>query len=309
MTRYRSLNSCLRERFGCKVYKLALDGGFTCPNRDGTLDTRGCIFCSGSGSGSFAVSACGDMALAVERAKAAVASKVGSDGKYIAYFQSFTGTYAPVERLEKLYAPVLGLPDIAALSIGTRPDCLGGDVIALLERFSGIKPVWVELGLQTIHPATAEYIRRGYDLPVFDDAVRRLKDAGLEIVVHMIIGLPGETDEMIYETAEYVGGCGADGVKLQVLDVIENRDVVWDYENGAFETLTLEKYADLLEGCIRRIPPEMVVHRITGDGAKSELIAPLWSADKKRVLNYLNERFERDDLRQGSLLEDGGGAK
>ena len=294
MEHYRSLNTYLRQRFGCKVYKLALDGGFTCPNRDGTLDTRGCIFCSGQGSGAFA-------AETVEEAKRFVSAK-NRGGKYIAYFQNFTGTYAPVERLETLYRDAISHPDVVALSVATRPDCLGEEVLALLSRLNAVKPVWVELGLQTIHPETAEYIRRGYALPVFDDAVQKLKREGLEVIVHMILGLPGETDEMIWETARYIGKSGADGVKFQLLHVLDGTDLARDYAAGKFKVLSLEQYIALLEGCIRRIPPEMVVHRLTGDGAKRELIAPLWSGDKKRVLNAINHAFEAHGVRQGELF-------
>ena len=215
---YRSLNACLRERFGEKVYKLALDGGFTCPTRDGTLGTRGCIFCAG-GSGAFAVSADGDIDAAIETAKKVVAKKGGK--KYIAYFQSYTGTYAPVSRLRALYTACISNPEIVALAIGTRPDCLPDEVVALLSELNRIKPVWIELGLQTIHESTAEYIRRGYPLPVFDRAVHRLRTAGIEVVVHMIIGLPGETPDMMVETARYIGQSGADGIKFQLLHVLE----------------------------------------------------------------------------------------
>ena len=294
MEHYRSLNTYLRQKFGCKVYKLALDGGFTCPNRDGTLDTRGCIFCSGQGSGAFA-------AETVEEAKKLVSAK-NKDGKYIAYFQNFTGTYAPVERLETLYQNAIAHPEVVALSVATRPDCLGEDVLALLSRLNRSKPVWVELGLQTVHPQTAAYIRRGYALPVFDEAVRKLKREGIEVVVHMILGLPGETDEMMYETARYIGQSGADGVKFQLLHVPEGTDLARDYAAGKFEALSLEKYIELLEGCIRRIPPGMVVHRLTGDGAKRELIAPLWSGDKKRVLNAINRAFEAHGVVQGEAI-------
>ena len=281
---YRSLNSYLRERFGTKVYKLALDGGFTCPNRDGTIGTRGCIFCL-NGSGDFAVS-CGDNIFqAIEDAKSVVAGKGGE--KYIAYFQSFTGTYAPVEKLRKLYTEVIRHPDIAALSIATRPDCLGEDILALLAELNRVKPVWVELGLQTIHPETAAYIRRGYDLPVFDKAVRDLKQAGIEVIVHMILGLPHETEEMIQQTAEYIGRSGADGIKFQLLHVLKGTDLAEDYLSGKFETLTEEEYLRILYGCLQKIPKDMVIHRITGDGAKRDLIAPLWSMDKKRVLNRI----------------------
>lgn len=281
---YRSLNSYLRERFGTKVYKLALDGGFTCPNRDGTIGTRGCIFCL-NGSGDFAVS-CGDNIFqAIEDAKSVVAGKGGE--KYIAYFQSFTGTYAPVEKLRKLYTEVIRHPDIAALSIATRPDCLGEDILALLAELNRVKPVWVELGLQTIHPETAAYIRRGYDLPVFDKAVRDLKQAGIEVIVHMILGLPHETEEMIRQTAEYIGRSGADGIKFQLLHVLKGTDLAEDYLSGKFETLTEDEYLRILYGCLQKIPKDMVIHRITGDGAKRDLIAPLWSTDKKRVLNRI----------------------
>ena len=293
---YRSLNRYLREQFGEKVYKLALDGGFTCPTRDGTLDTRGCIFCAG-GSGAFTVPVGGDVRAAIEKAK----TRVGKKGakKFIAYYQSYTGTYAPPDRLRALYAETLSHPDIVALSVGTRPDCLPDDVVALLGVLNGIKPVWVELGLQTVHEATAAYIRRGYPLPVFDDAVHRLHEAGVPVVVHMILGLPGETPEMMEETARYIGRSGADGIKFQLLHVPEGTDLAEDYRRGLFSVLTQEEYIRVLERCVEAIPAEMVVHRLTGDGAKRELVAPLWSADKKRVLNAIGRAFERDCVKQG----------
>lgn len=284
--RYLSANEYYRRLFGRKVCKLALDGGFTCPNRDGTLDTRGCIFCSG-GSGDFAIPVSGSVSEAIEDAKLLVAGK--SDGKYIAYYQSYTGTYAPVDKLRRLYSETVSHPDIAGLAVGTRPDCLPDETIALLAELNMEKPVFVELGLQTIHEKTAEYIRRGYSLDVFDDAVRRLKAAGLNVVVHMIIGLPGETPEMMAESAEYIGRSGADGIKFQLLHVLKGTDLAKDYEAGLFDVLSLEEYIDILRECLRRIPPEMVVHRLTGDGAKRDLIAPLWSADKKRVINAINK--------------------
>lgn len=300
MEHYRSANSYMKEQFGCKVYKLALDGGFTCPNRDGTLGSRGCIFCSGRGSGDFAASAAGDVASAMEKAKALVAGKSGAK-RFIAYFQSFTGTYAPVEKLRELFTAAIELPDVVALSIGTRPDCLGEDVLRLLAELNRIKPVWIELGLQTIHPRTARYIRRGYELPVFDSAVKKLKAIGVQVIVHIIIGLPGETPDMMYETASYIGRSGADGVKFQLLHVLSGTDLAADYAAGKFNALGLDEYISILEGCIRRIPPEMVVHRLTGDGAKRELVAPLWSGDKKRVLNSINRAFDLSSLRQGEL--------
>ena len=284
---YRSLNSYLKQTFGCKVYKLALDGGFTCPNRDGTCGTGGCIFCSG-GSGDFSIPAEENVREAIEMAKAVVGEKNRS-GKYIAYYQSFTGTYAPVEKLRSLYAAAIAHPDIVALDIGTRPDCLGDDVMELLSELNTVKPVWIELGLQTIHPATTEYIRRGYPLEVFDEAMRKLKEAGIYTVVHMILGLPGETPDMMRETARYIGQSGADGIKLQLLHVLKNTDLAAEYAAGKFKTLELEEYIDILSSCLSVLPPEMTVHRLTGDGAKRDLVAPLWSGDKKRVINEIGK--------------------
>jgi len=294
--RYRSLNAALRERFGEKVYKLALDGGFTCPTRDGSLDTRGCIFCAG-GSGAFAEPVGSDVHAAIERAKERVADKGGK--KYIAYYQSYTGTYAPIARLKQLYTETIMHPDIVALSIGTRPDCLPDEVVSLLRELNRVKPVWVELGLQTVHESTAKYIRRGYPLRVFDDAVVRLHEAGITVIVHMILGLPGETPQMMEETARYIGRSGADGIKIQLLHVLEGTDLAEDYRKGLFSVLTLEEYIRVLEQCVETIPADMVIHRLTGDGAKRELIAPQWSADKKHVLNAINQVFEQDDVRQG----------
>lgn len=299
MEHYRSLGSFLREQFGEKVYKLAFDGGFTCPVRDGTKGSRGCIFCAG-GSGDFAIPVGDDLPEAVEMAKAVVADKGAK--RFIAYFQSYTGTYAPVERLRSLYSQAIAHPEIAALSIGTRPDCLGDEVLDLLTELNIIKPVWIELGLQTIHPATAAYIRRGYDLGVYDEAVLRLRGRGITTIVHMIIGLPGETPEMIRQTAQYIGESGVQGIKLQLLHVLRGTDLEKDYLEGKFRALTLGEYIDVLEQCIESLPPDIVVHRLTGDGAKRSLIAPLWSADKKAVLNAINAAFDRDGLVQGSRL-------
>lgn len=298
---YHALNEELQKRFGTKVYKLALDGGFTCPNRDGTLDTRGCIFCSGSGSGEFAADSAADIPQQIEQAKRRIAAK-NRAGKYIAYFQNFTNTYGSVARMERLFSVAIRHPEVVALSVATRPDCLPDEVLSLLQALNTQKPVWVELGLQTIHPATAAYIRRGYDLPVFEDAMVRLKQTGLETIVHQIIGLPGETDEQIVQTARYIGQSGAGGVKLHLLHVLRGTDLARDYAAGRFQTLTPEHYIALLEACLRVLPPEVVIHRMTGDGAKRDLIAPLWSADKKRVLNAIRAAFLRDDLVQGSAL-------
>ena len=298
---YRTFNQEMVKRFGCKVYKIALDGGFTCPNRDGTLDTRGCIFCSGRGSGDFAFGG-EEIEKQLEYAMALVSEK-NKGGKFVAYFQNFTSTYAPTERLRELYEKAMAHPKVVALSVGTRPDCLPDDVIQLLKELNRVKPVWVELGLQTIHEKTAEYIRRGYTLDVYDDTVRRLKAAGLEVITHMIIGLPGETRSDIVETARYIGEHGADGIKLQLLHVLKGTDLARDYEAGKFTLPTLEEYIDILIECIRAIPESMVIHRITGDGAKRDLIAPMWSADKKRVLNTINRTFDILDVQQGSNLK------
>lgn len=287
----RTLNEHCRERFGCKVYKLSLDAGLTCPNRDGTLGTKGCIFCSPYGGGEFAEGGQEPIAAQLERAKARVARK-NRDGKYIAYFQSFTNTYAPVERLRQLYWEAIAPEDIVGLSIGTRPDCLGEDVVALLTQINAVKPVSVELGLQTIHEETARYIRRGYPARVYFDAVKRLKNAGIEVVTHIILGLPGETPEMAVRTTEAAVAAGTDGVKFHLLHVLKNTDLAQSYARGEFEVLTMEAYGAWLRACIAVLPEHIVVHRITGDGSKRDLIAPQWSADKKRVLNYLHRILE-----------------
>ena len=297
MTHYNSFNQAMRARFGRKMYKLSLDGGFTCPNRDGKLDTRGCIFCSGAGE--FAAKGAADFPVQLESAKALVADKA-KDAGYIAYFQSFTNTYAAPARLRELYLPVVHHPDVAVLDIATRPDCLSDEVLEVLRELAAIKPLWVELGLQTIHPTTAAFIRRGYELPVFDEAVRSLHNIGAEVIVHQIIGLPYETEQQIYDTAAYIGRSGADGVKFHLLHVIEHTDLAKVYRAGEFEVLTMERYFALLAGCIERIPPDMVVHRLTGDGDKRTLIAPLWSGNKKHVLNSMNRYFDEIALQQGS---------
>ena len=284
---YRTANQYYREKFGCKVYKLSLDGGFTCPNRDGTAGTGGCIFCSPMGGGEFAEGSTSSIAEQLEKAKARVQAKI-RDGKYIAYFQSFTNTYAPVDHLRQLYTAAMAPDDIVGLSIGTRPDCLDDDVVALLGELNQIKPISVELGLQTIHESTAIYIRRGYPTSVYDEAVARLKAAGLEVVTHIILGLPKETLSMAVETTRHAVQAGTDGVKFHLLHVLKNTDLEQDFIAGAFRCLELAEYAQWLNACITVLPKHCVVHRITGDGAKRDLIAPMWSGDKKRVLNYLN---------------------
>ena len=293
----------MRERFGGKVYKLALDGGMTCPNRDGTLGTRGCIFCSEVGAGEFASPACTHVAEQLAHAKQRVAHK-NKGGQYIAYFQSFTNTYAPAEVLRPLFAAAIRQPEVCALSIATRPDCLPPEILSLLAELRAEKPVWVELGLQTIHASTAAYIRRGYPLSVYDEAVRALHARGISVITHQILGLTGETPEMMVETARYIGCSGAEGIKLHLLHVLTGTDLAADYAAGAFETLSLDAYITLLEACLRVLPREMVIHRLTGDGAKRDLLAPGWSGDKKRVINEIRRRFLADDLEQGSDLPD-----
>ena len=280
-----------KATFGCKVYKLSLDGGFTCPNRDGAIGTGGCIFCSADGGGAFAESPCETIAQQLENAKRRVAAK-NKNGKYMAYFQAFTGTYAPVAQLRRLYAQAIAPEDVVALSIGTRPDCLPQDVIDLLSEINRQKPVFVELGLQTTCPETASYIRRGYDNAVYFDGVKRLKNAGIQVVTHIILGLPGETAEDAAETTRFAVAAGTDGVKFHLLHVLRGTDLAEEYAAGKFRCLELEEYAQWLRQCIGQLPEHVVVHRMTGDGAKKNLIAPLWSADKKRVLNYLNRMLE-----------------
>ena len=279
-----------RERFGCRVYKLSLDGGFTCPNRDGTLGYGGCTFCSASGGGDFAEAGT-DIPGQLERAKNRVAFK-NKNGKYIAYFQSFTGTYAPIPRLRQLYFAAIAPEEIVGLAIGTRPDCLGEEVVSLLREVNAVKPVSVELGLQTASDETARRIHRGYDLDVYLDAVKRLKESGIEVVTHIILGLPGETCRMAVDTTRTAIAAGSDGVKFHLLHVLRGTVLEQDYLAGAFRYLEMEEYAHWLIACLREVPESVTVHRITGDGAKKELVAPLWSADKKRVLNYLNARLK-----------------
>ena len=287
---YTTLNEHYRRKFGCKVYKLSIDGGFTCPNRDGTLGYGGCIFCSASGSGDFAVRTASSVADQLEAAKSRVAAK-NKGGKYIAYFQSFTNTYAPVSVLEEKFLAAIAPEYIVGLAIGTRPDCLPEETVALLQKINNIKPVSVELGLQTVHEPSIAYIRRGYVNQIYFDAVQRLKAAGLEVVTHIILGLPGETAEMAAETTRQAIAAGTDGVKFHLLHVLRGTDLEKDYAAGTFQCLTLEEYAHWLRLCLREVPPSVVVHRITGDGAKRDLVAPLWSADKKAVLNYLHRHL------------------
>ena len=289
---YKSANDYYKQKFGSKIYKLSIDGGFSCPNRDGTIGTGGCIFCSTLGSGDFAEKG-NNITEQLENAKSRVENKIKS-GKYIAYFQAFTSTYAPIDRLKKLYFEAIKPDYIVGLSIGTRPDCLDDEIVKLLKEINAIKPVCIELGLQTTNEKSAEYIRRGYENTVYFDAVKRLKNAGIEVVTHIILGLPNETDDDMIKTTCDVVAAGSNGVKFHLLHVLKNTDLEKEYLSGKFECLSLENYAEILKKCIAVLPPDVVVHRITGDGAKRDLVAPMWSADKKSTLNYLNKYLKED---------------
>lgn len=297
---YYSLNEKLKNTFGEKVYKLSLDLGLTCPNRDGKLDTRGCIFCH-NGSSHFAE--CGeDINAQLENAKKRIQSKTDAK-KFIAYFQSFTNTYAPAEYLEKIFTEVIYRDDIVAISIGTRPDCLPADILDLLEGLNKIKPVWVELGLQTSNEKSAEYIRRCYPNSVYEIAVKELNKRGITVITHIIIGLPNETKEDMFNTVDFAVACGTDGVKLQLLHILKDTDLYEDYKKGIVKPLSLDEYMDILFGCLERIPQNIVIHRITGDAPKKYLVEPQWSADKKTVLNTINREMKRRNIIQGGKLK------
>ena len=286
---YKTANDYYREKYGCKIYKLSLDGGFTCPNRDGSISRGGCIFCSALGSGDFAERG-KSIADQLQRAKKRVESKI-KNGKYIAYFQSFTNTYAPYERLKTLFYEAIAPEEIVGLNIATRPDCLPERTVELLSQLNKIKPVTVELGLQTSDDRVGEYINRGYKTEVYADAVSRLKAAGLEVITHIIIGLTADDP---VQTTKFAVQSGTDGVKFHLLHILKNTRLAEEYEKGNVKALTLEKYAEILKKCISVLPKHIVVHRITGDGAKIDLIAPLWSADKKTTLNFLNQYLKKD---------------
>jgi len=298
---YHSLDFELKKQFGRKIYKVSLDGGMTCPNRDGKIGVGGCSFCSHGGSGEFAekFGVYEDVWQQIEAAKERVKKKVAENGGYVAYFQSYTNTYAPVEYLEPLFTRALEHPDVVALSIGTRPDCLPPEVVNLLGKLNEKKPVWVELGLQTIHDETAGRISRGYELPVFLDAYERLKEAGLTVIVHVILGLPGETREQMMETVEYLGQLPVDGIKLQLLHVLKGTRMAEEYEKEPFPVFSLEEYVDLVLDCIAILPESVVIHRISGDGPKALLLAPLWSGNKRLVLNTMTRRFKERGITQG----------
>lgn len=295
---YYSLNEYLKNTFGEKVYKISLNGGMTCPNRDGTLSSKGCIFCSKGGSGEFSADKLLSVTEQIEQAKKKIKTKTDCK-RFIAYFQPFTNTYADVSYLHKIFYEAIENPDIAVLSIATRPDCLGKDVLQLIDELNKIKPMWIELGLQTIHKQTADYIRRCYELEVYNDAVSALKEIDVTVITHIILGLPFETREMMLESVKYAGE-RSNGIKLQLLHVLKDTDLLTDYEKGLFKTLSLEEYIDILCDCIEILPKDVVIHRLTGDGDKKLLVSPLWSADKKRVLNSINKAFKERNIEQGS---------
>lgn len=301
---YYSANQYYRELFGEKVYKLSLDAGMTCPNRDGTLDTRGCIFCSAGGSGDFAQGTADSVAEQLDGAIARIAPKY-SGGKYIAYFQAFTGTYAPLQRLREIFVPAAEDARIAGISIATRPDCLEDCKIGFLKELAKRKPVWVELGLQTINEKTAKYIRRGYELPVFEDTLSRLKRAGIPVTVHIIVGLPGESRADYIKCAEYLADRQVEGVKIQLLHVLRGTDLAADYEAGLFSTMERGDYIRTVVDMLELLPPDTVIHRLTGDGPRKILIAPQWSTDKKNILNLIHREFRARNTYQGRKYRNG----
>lgn len=300
---YHSLDYMLRECFGEKVYKVTLNGGMSCPNRDGKIGKRGCIFCSEGGSGDFAA----DASLSIREqidSQIQILSQKRPIRKYIAYFQAYTNTYAPVEYLRTIFTEAMEHPDIVALSIGTRPDCLGGDVLELLDELNKKKPVWIELGLQTMHERTAQYIRRGYKLSCFERAVTELRNRNIDVIVHTILGLPGETREDILATMKYLNSKNIQGIKLQLLHVLKGTDLAQDYLDGKFTVYEREKYLDLLRECLEHLDPSVVIHRMTGDGPAELLIAPLWASRKREVLNLLHHQMKEKGSFQGKIFCD-----
>lgn len=300
---YHSLDYEMKKRFGEKVYKISLESGMTCPNRDGTIGTGGCIFCSGSGSGDFASPLTNSVTQQIDAGIEGISRRKTVGSKFIAYFQSFTNTYAPADLLRPMYLEALSHPSVVMLSIATRPDCLPDDVLELLQECNKIKPVIVELGLQTIHEKTAEFIRRGYSLPVYDTAVERLNDIGIEVVTHVIAGLPHETPVDFLETIHHVGTSGSKGIKIQLLHILKHTDLAQIYLNGQFEALSLESYVNLVIRALSILPEDMVIHRLTGDGPKSLLIAPEWSSRKRQVLNEIHHQMKLQNIWQGKFQD------
>lgn len=296
--RYYTVNDYIKETYGEKLYKISLNGGCTCPNRDGTLGSRGCIFCSTGGSGDFAASGILPIKEQLAFGKELVRGKYSGNG-YIAYFQAYTNTYAPLEHLQKIFMEAISDPEVQILSIATRPDCLNDEVLDLLARLNQIKPVWVELGLQTIHPQTAEFIRRGYPLSVFEEAVSALSARGIQVITHVILFLPGETRTDMLDTIRYLNHLPIHGIKLQLLHILKHTDLADYYEETSFHVPDMEEYFEVLSDCISHLRPDMVIHRLTGDGPKSLLIAPLWTGNKRYVLNSLQKYFKEHDIWQG----------
>lgn len=296
--RYHSLDYYLKNNFGEKLYKLSLNANMTCPNRDGTLGSRGCIFCSEGGSGDFAANKSLTITEQISDAKNLISKKTKCN-KYIAYFQAYTNTYAPIDYLRKVFFEAILNPDIAILSIATRPDCLSSEITKLLDELNKIKPVWIELGLQTIHEETAQLIRRGYDLPCFLDAVNKLSAINIDIIVHMILGLPYEDINRMLETAQFLSKLPIQGIKLQLLHILKNTDLERLYFEKNFHILTIEEYTNIVIRIIEILPPDFVIHRITGDAPKALLIEPKWSGSKKYVLNTINKQFKLLNSWQG----------
>ncbi|MCI8584653.1 MAG: TIGR01212 family radical SAM protein [Lachnospiraceae bacterium] len=295
---YHSLDYELKRRFGEKVYRLTLNGGMTCPNRDGRIGYGGCIFCSGGGSGEFAADPSLSIRQQIEAAKKLLEKK-RTARRYIAYFQAYTNTYAPVSYLETIFTEAISCPEIVLLSVATRPDCLEPPVVDLLARLNQRKPVWVELGLQTVHEDTASFLRRGYPLSTFEDAVQRLRAQGIEVVTHVILGLPGEDKERMLKTIWYLNTQDIQGIKLQLLHILKGTDLAALYAQRPFRVFTMEEYVETVVSCMEHLRPEIVVHRLTGDGPKDLLIAPLWSRSKRHVLNTIHQAFSLKDTWQG----------
>lgn len=299
--RYYSFDYFLKQTFGEKVYKVALNGGMTCPNRDGTLGNRGCIFCSAGGSGDFAAPICNNVTEQIDFAIEGIKKAKTVGNKFIAYFQSYTNTYAPIEHLERIFTEAIAHPSIVALSIGTRPDCINDEIIHLLDRLNKLKPVWIELGLQTCNEQTAKFIRRGYPLSVFDKAVNQLTQKNIDVIVHVIIGLPHETIDDILKTIDHISSLPIQGIKLQLLHVLKDTDLAKYL--GSFKILTMEEYIDYVITCLEHLPPNIVIHRITGDGPKKLLVEPQWSSHKKQVMNQIHKELKMRDTWQGRLYK------
>ena len=305
---YYSLDAYFKNTYGSKCYKIALDGGFSCPNRDGTIGVGGCIFCSMGGSGDFSISTLETPSIE-EQIKASLSlmgdKKTGN--QFVAYFQAFTNTYGPIDKLRALYTNALAHPDIIGISIATRPDCLGEEVLDLLSELQKTYPdkfIWIELGLQTIHEETAKYIRRGYALPVFEQAALALKERNIPFIVHVIIGLPGESLEMLLDTIQYLNVIRPFGIKLQLLHILKETDLAHDYLEHKFDALSEDTYISWLSACIAALNPDIVLHRVTGDGPKNLLIAPLWSGNKRGVLNHLHQYLKEQNIYQGKHYDD-----